>query len=42
MAEVESFAAGYGEFTNPRKHDGLWFAFGEVVVQPDVITEFRK
>ncbi len=42
MAEVESFAAGYGEFTNPRQHDGLWFAFGEVVVRPDIVTEFCK
>ncbi len=42
MAEVESFGSGYGEFTHPRKHDGLYFAFGEVVVRPDVITEFWK
>ncbi len=42
MAEVESFGSGYGEFTHPRKHDGLYFAFGEVVVRPDVITEYWK
>ena len=42
MAEVESFGNGYGEFTNPRKHDGLYFAFGEVVVRPDIITEYWK
>ncbi len=42
MAEVESFGSGYGEFTGPRKHDGLYFAFGEVVVRPDEIREFWK
>ncbi len=42
MAEVESFGNGYGEFTNPRKHDGLYFAFGEVVVRPDIVTEYWK
>ncbi len=42
MAEVESFGSGYGEFTNPRKHDGLYFAFGEVVVRPDIVMEYWK
>jgi hypothetical protein len=42
IAEVEAFGNGYGEFTRPRKHDGLWFAFGEVVVRPDIITEHWK
>jgi hypothetical protein len=40
LAEVESFGNGYGEFTRPRLHDGLYFAFGEVVVRPDIVTEF--
>ena len=39
IAEVESFGTGYGEFTNPRRMNGLYFACGEVVVRPDVITE---
>lgn len=42
LAEVESFGNGYGEFTNPRERDGLYFAFGEVVVRPDIVTEFWK
>ncbi len=42
IAEVEAFGSGYGEFTNPRKHDGLYFAFGEVVVRPDIVNEFWK
>jgi hypothetical protein len=42
MAEVESFGSGYGEFTHPREHDGLYFAFGEVVVRPDIVTEYWK
>ncbi len=42
IAEVEAFGSGYGEFTRPRKHDGLYFAFGEVVVRPDVVTEYWK
>ncbi len=42
IAEVEAFGSGYGEFTRPRRHDGLFFAFGEVVVRPDVFTEFWK
>ena len=42
LAEVESFGSGYGEFTRPRLHDGLYFAFGEVVVRPDIVTEYYK
>jgi hypothetical protein len=42
IAEVEAFGSGYGEFTNPRRYDGLYFAFGEVVVRPDIIKEFWK
>lgn len=42
LAEVESFGSGYGEFLQPRHHDGLWFSIGEVVVRPDVIQEYWK
>lgn len=42
IAEVESFASGYGEFSRPRLFDGLYFAYGEVVVRPDIITEYWK
>ena len=41
-AEVESFGNGEGDFTQPRRHNGLWWSVGEVVVCPDVITEFYK
>jgi len=40
LAEAESFGNGYGEFTGPRLHDGLYFAFGEVVVRPDILMEY--
>ena len=42
MAEVESFGNGYGEFLHPRRQNGLWFAFGEVFVRPDIVTEYWK
>jgi hypothetical protein len=42
LAEAESFGNGYGEFTRPRLHDGIYFSFGEVVVRPDIVTEFDK
>ncbi len=39
LAEAESFGNGYGyvHFVGPRRHHtGVYFAFGEVVVNPDV------